>query len=421
MISDRILAELNKFKRIGVAVSGGADSMALLHYLYYHDYNVIVINIEHGIRGERSIDDTEFVKSFCDTLSIPCKVFRVDSLSYAKEFGTTIEQAARVLRHDIFKKFSVKHGIPIATAHHKLDQAESVFMHIARGTGIDGLTGMAFSDGHLIRPLIDTDKEDIIEYITSNEVPFVDDETNSDENYSRNYVRNTVFPIITDRYPTFADNLIKLSKRACEIKDLINGLEPKSELNYGGIILDLNGIHPVLAASAIMTACDTLGVTSDIEERHLDAILDLSENKRIDLPHGLTAYNEYGKIAITHEDSGDKPKYHLTDGRYGFGYGELEIIISDKALADYKQIDYAKLDSNTLIRTRQDGDKITLSYGNKNISDILTDRKIPLRLRDRVPLIASGGDMVAVGDIEVSPKYRIAKNSKKIVNFKWIK
>lgn len=421
MISDRILNELNKFKRIGVAVSGGADSMALLHYLYYHDYNVIVINIEHGIRGERSIDDTEFVKSFCDTLSIPCKVFRVDSLSYAKECGMTIEQAARVLRHDIFKKFSVKHGIPIATAHHKLDQAESVFMHIARGTGIDGLTGMAFSDGHLIRPLIDTDKEDIIEYITSNEVPYVDDETNSDENYSRNYIRNTVFPIIIERYPTFVDNLIKLSKRACEIKDLINGLAPKPEQNYGGIILDLNGIHPVLAASAIMTACDTLGVTSDIEERHIDAILDLTENKRIDLPHGLTAYNEYGKIAITHEDSDDTPEYHLADGRYGFGYGELEIIVSDKVLAEYKQIDYAKVNANTLIRTRQDGDKITLSYGNKNISDILTDRKIPLRLRDRVPLIESGEDIVAVGDIEVSPEYRITKNSKKIINLKWIK
>lgn len=421
MISDRILNELNKFKRIGVAVSGGADSMALLHYLHYHDYNVIVINIEHGIRGERSIDDTEFVKSFCDTLSIPCKVFRIDSLSYAKECGMTIEQAARVLRHDIFKKFSVKHGIPIATAHHKLDQAESVFMHIARGTGIDGLTGMAFSDGHLIRPLIDTDKEDIIEYVTSNEVPFVDDETNADENYSRNYVRNAVFPIITERYPTFADNLIKLSKRAGEIKDLIKGLEPKAEINFGGVLLDLNGVHPVLAASAIMTACDTLEVTSDIEERHIDAIIELPENKRIDLPHGLTAYNEYGRIAITHDDNCEKPEYPLTDGRYGFGYGEFEIILSDKALEDYKQIDYAKLDASALIRTRKDGDKITLSYGNKNISDILTDRKIPLRLRDRVPLIESGAEIVAVGDIEVSPNYRITKKTDKIINFKWIK
>lgn len=421
MISDRILKELNKFKRIGVAVSGGADSMALLHYLYYHDYNVIVINIEHGIRGERSIEDTEFVKSFCDTLSIPCKVFRIDSLSYAKECGMTIEQAARVLRHNIFKKFSVKHGIPIATAHHKLDQAESVFMHIARGTGIDGLTGMTFSDGHLIRPLIDTDKEDIIEYIASNEVPFVDDETNSDVNYSRNYVRNAIFPIITERYPTFADNLIKLSKRAGEIKDLIKGLEPKAEKNYGSIVLDLNGIPSVLAASAIMTACDTLGVTSDIEERHIDAILELPENKRIDLPHGLTAYNEYGRIAITLEDNIDIPQYPFKDGRFGFGYGEFEIILSDKALDGYKQIDCAKVDASAIIRTRKDGDKITLSYGNKNISDILTDRKIPLRLRDKVPLIENGGEIVAIGDIEVSPKYRITKNTDKIINFKWIK
>lgn len=421
MISDRILKELNKFKRIGVAVSGGADSMALLHCLYYHDYNVIVINIEHGIRGERSIEDTEFVKSFCDTLSIPCKVFRIDSLSYAKECGMTIEQAARVLRHDIFKKFSVKHGIPIATAHHKLDQAESVFMHIARGTGIDGLTGMTFSDGHLIRPLIDTDKEEIIEYIASNEVPFVDDETNSDVNYSRNYVRNAVFPIITERYPTFVDNLIKLTKRAGEIQELIKGLEPKAEKNYGSIVLDINGIPSVLAASAIMTACDTLGVTSDIEERHIDAILELPENKRIDLPHGLTAYNEYGRIAITLEDNIDIPQYPFKDGRFGFGYGELEIILSDKALDGYKQIDCAKVDASAIIRTRKDGDKITLSYGNKNISDILTDRKIPLRLRDRVPLIESGGEIVAVGDIEVSPNYRISKKMDKIINLKWIK
>lgn len=418
MISDRIFKELTKFKRIGVAVSGGADSMALLHYLYYHDFNIIVINIEHGIRGERSNSDTEFVKSFCDTLSIPCKVFRVDSLSYAKEFGMTIEQAARELRHDIFKKFSVKHDIPIATAHHKLDQSESVFMHIARGTGIDGLTGMAFSDGHLIRPLIDTSKEDIIEYVTSNEVPYVDDETNSDDYYSRNYVRNAIFPIITERYPTFADNLVKLSKRAVEIKELIDELTPKPELNYGGVLLNLNGFHRILAASAIMKACDKLGVTSDIEERHIDAILELPENKRIDLPHGLTAYNEYGMIAITHDVS-DIIEYSLTDGKYGFGYGELEITVSDKALNGYKQIDCAKLNGSAVIRIRRDGDKISLSYGSKNISDILTDRKIPLRLRDRVPIIESNGEIVAVGDIEVSPNYRITNETKKVINFKW--
>lgn len=418
MISDRIFKELTKFNRIGVAVSGGADSMALLHYLYYHDFNVIVINIEHGIRGERSVSDTEFVKSFCDTLSIPCKVFRVDSLSYAKEFGMTTEQAARVLRHDIFKKFSVKHGIPIATAHHKLDQSESVFMHIARGTGIDGLTGMAFSDGHLIRPLIDTDKEDINEYVTSNEVPFVDDETNSYDYYSRNYVRNVIFPTITERYPSFADNLVKLSKRAVEIKELIDELMPKLELSYGSVLLKLSGVHRVLAASAIMKACDMLGVTSDIEERHIDTILELPENKRIDLPHGLTAYNEYGIIAIT-LDIGDSIEYALADGKYGFGYGEIEVIMSDTALEGYKQIDYAKVSDGAVIRIRHNGDKISLSYGNKNISDILTDKKIPLRLRDRVPIIESNGNIVAVGDIEVSPNYRITNETKKVVNFKW--
>lgn len=418
MISDRILKELTKFKRIGVAVSGGADSMALLHYLYYHDFNVIVINIEHGIRGERSIDDTEFVKSFCDTLSIPCKVFRVDSLSYAKEFGMTTEQAARVLRHGIFKKFSDKHSIPIATAHHKHDQSESVFMHIARGTGIDGLTGMAFLDGHLIRPLIDTAKEEIFEYVTSYEVPYVDDETNSDVNYSRNYVRNVIFPTITERYPSFADNLVKLSKRASEIKELIDELTPKLEFSYGGILLNLDGVQRVLAAAAIMKACDALGVTSDIEERHIDAVLELPDNKRIDLPHGLTAFNEYGLIAITHKVC-DYIEYDLTDGKYGFGYGELEIISSDSALDGYKQIDQAKLDFGAVIRVRQDGDKISLSYGNKNISDILTDRKIPLRLRDKVPLIENKGEIVAVGDIEVSPKYRITKETNKVINFKW--
>lgn len=418
MISERIFKELTKFNRIGVAVSGGADSMALLHYLYYHDFNVIVINIEHGIRGESSVCDTEFVKSFCDTLSIPCKVLRVDSLSYAKEFGMTTEQAARVLRHDILKKFSVKHGIPIATAHHKLDQSESVFMHIARGAGIDGLAGMTFIDGHLIRPLIDTAKEDIIEYVTNNEVPYVDDETNSDDYFSRNYVRNVIFPTITERYPSFADNLVKLSKRAVEIKELIDELMPKLELSYGSVLLNLSGVHRVLAASAIMKACDMLGVTSDIEERHIDAILVLPENKRIDLPHGLTAYNEYGIIAIA-LDIGDKQEYALSDGRYGFGYGELEIKLSDKALKDYKQIDYAKLNAGTVIRTRREGDKISLNYGSKNISDILTDKKIPLRLRDSVPIIESDGEIVAVGDIEVSPNYRITNETNKVINFKW--
>ena len=191
-----IQINLNKFisnpsfagKTIGVALSGGRDSVALAYALKKADVSLIAVNVEHGIRGESSVNDSKFVEEFCKKYDIPLLSFSVDVPSFCKQNGYTTEQGARILRYDIFDKVLSDGKCDfIALAHHADDQVETVFMRIIRGTGVRGLCGMSAVSGKYIRPLLDCTREDINDFIAKNELPYVDDETNFDTDYTRNF------------------------------------------------------------------------------------------------------------------------------------------------------------------------------------------------------------------------------------------
>ena len=194
MIKSHIVSIINTYPVIALAVSGGVDSMAMLEWFRQNrpKDSFLIINIDHHIRGEESRRDSDFVKCYADKYGIELKKYDVDAIGFAKENGYTIEQAARILRHKIFEAAVQQYASAVATAHHAQDQAESVFMHIARGTGIDGLQGMSVEDGHILRPLLFTTKQEILEYVDKNKIEFCEDSTNKDNNYSRNFIRNQI-------------------------------------------------------------------------------------------------------------------------------------------------------------------------------------------------------------------------------------
>lgn len=421
MINCDIKRILDGLEHFGVAVSGGSDSMALLAWLErnYDKSRFDVINVEHGIRGYNSLRDTAFVQQYCNDHGIACTVSHVDVPSFALSEGCTIEQAARILRHKIFAEYNKTHGFCVLTAHHADDQAESIIMHIARGCGINGLHGMNVRDGYLIRPLINVDKAAINRYINDNEIPFVQDETNADSAYNRNFIRNQVIPLIESKYPSFKNNLLRLGKKAEIYDDFAERFVPKLFVDKeGAVSADLRDLHSLIAYKTINKACNLLDINVDIEERHYKLILELQDNDCIDLPHALRVFKENGiTVFVIIEDKAVNNAYNLAVGTYDLGYGKL--IIQNDSAEGFKQIDIDKIPPDAIIRTRRDGDKIQLDYGTKSVGKLLTDKKIPRRLKDFVPIIAANNDVVAVGDIAIAESVKINGNTKRVLNIKW--
>lgn len=414
---------------LGVGVSGGADSMALLHYLNSIkedlDIDLVAITVDHGLR-ENAGSDCDFVMSYCKENRIRCHKFKVDSYKIAKERGLCIEQAAREARYGVFDAL-IKKGIvdKIALAHHMGDQAETILLHILRGAGLVGATGMDYiRDGIYIRPMLNVTKDEIIKYLYENSIDHVEDETNADSTFSRNYLRNKIMPLLRKKFPAVDQNLVNFGKACKEDDDFIAKqvsfdaiiTEPtivKIPLNY--FIYDKS-----LTSRMIMKAFDSLGVVADIERKHIKMVTDLAnaENgKKLDLPHNTTAIKEYEYITITR-----KVKEVITDSQ-GLKVGKTSF--ADMYEIDVKRtkmfvlrpgvqlMDTKKIPADAVWRVRQKGDKFEkFGGGTKPLRTYLIDKKIPARLRDSLPILAKGDEVYCILGVEISNKVKVDQDTK---------
>lgn len=202
--------------RILCAVSGGRDSICLLHYLWklgmQEDFSVAAVHMDHGQRSTAQ-RDVFFVQNFCRERLIPCVTERVSVPSKAKEWGVSIEEAGRRLRYEAFDRAAkLTCADRIATAHHAGDQAETVLLHLLRGTGPEGLTGIPPVRGRIIRPLLETSREEIEKYLAENSLPHVEDETNWDTTMTRNRLRLTVMPMLKELYPAAEQSICRTAE-----------------------------------------------------------------------------------------------------------------------------------------------------------------------------------------------------------------
>ena len=229
----------NKGDRIGVAVSGGSDSVALLHFLSLKKdvlgIDLVVLHVDHGIR-EESEKDCNFVEKMAKEIGVSFHKFKVDVPKLAKESGESLETVAREARYSIFKKLIENKVVDkIALAHHKNDQAETILMHIFRGSGVSGAKGMEpISNGIYIRPLLDTSKDEILKYIKENKLSYCEDYTNSDNSYSRNFVRNVIMKEITSRWENAIDSIVNFGKSAGEDDSYIS-----SQIDGGAVLIEM--------------------------------------------------------------------------------------------------------------------------------------------------------------------------------------
>ncbi len=420
---------------VGVGCSGGADSMALLTYLADNqsrfDIEVVAVHVDHKIR-ENSGDDAEFVRQKAKQLGVRFYKFVVDVPKIANEKNQSLETAGREGRRNVFKAL-VDKGIvnKIALAHHMSDQVETILMHLFRGSGLAGMRGMQPVSSFYVRPLLNTKKEEILEYVNANAIEYVEDYTNFENNYNRNFLRNVILKDICSRWPGAEDAIINFSNAIKEDDDFIN-----SQVSMDNVILDTKMAKiPIsyfmnsssLTARMIFQTLRKLGITHDIERKHIDLILDLVENgdngNKISLPFGIVAVKEYDYLTITNNEKVE-PEEFVKPFRCGDinvpNFGKVcvkkmkDFDLVDTWVADEGElfIDVKKLPKDAVWRYRQEGDNFTkFGGGTKKLKSYLIDKKVPARLRNFIPVLASGKEVYVIAGLEVSDKVKVERGS----------
>ncbi len=419
---------INKGETVAVALSGGSDSMALLYYMISQaeklPFNLIAINVEHGIRGEESLLDSKFVASQCKALSVPLLTYSIDCVKEAKKQKLSIEQVARKLRYECFYDALSKGKCDkIATAHHNDDNVESVLFNLFRGTGIKGLTGIKENyENKIIRPFLSVKKAEILKYVEENAIPFVTDSTNLSDEYTRNFLRLNVIPKIREVFPDFDQSIYALSKIAKREDEYMDSEAKKAVIESENTLSILTDTPKAIFYRAVFIILKKLGLEKDWESVHADAVYSLVSSQNasmVNLPKNIVAIREYERIVFFKEEEKDKKPFPFSLGNFTFG--DKTIIVNDVLSPDLKSGlfgDLDKIPKGAIIRKKQDGDQFAkFGGGTKSLSDFLTDKKIPLRERDNLPLLASGKEILCIFGVAISNKIKVDDNTKKTIQF----
>ncbi|MEG1608257.1 MAG: tRNA lysidine(34) synthetase TilS, partial [Clostridia bacterium] len=294
----------------------------------------------------------------------------------------------------------------VLTAHHLGDQTESVLMHIFRGTGINGLCGMSFDDGVLIRPLLSVSKSQIQDFASANAIDYVTDSTNTQTDYSRNKIRLDIIPQLTSVYGNIDGNIARLTAVATQIKTFVNNHCPTPIKEGDCVKVKTEWLleRDFISAELVARAVESLTTRVDLTKEHIDMVYDLAtatNAQKINLPFGVVAYKEYDFISFTLAKNSNES---ITFAQFGQGQFDCGSWIVNISTTDNGGL---VCDLNTLkdcvLRTRATGDTFKkFGGGTKSLGDFFTDKKTPLRQRPSIVLLAKGSTIMAALPYEIS-------------------
>lgn len=405
---DKTVEKFNMLKcgdTVLVGCSGGADSMLLLDYLLnVRDkmcLTVKVAHIEHGIRGKESLDDADFVKDFCEKYGIEFNLMSINAVTESEKLGMGIEEYSRKKRYEFFNSIECD---KIATAHNLSDNAETVLFRLARGTGLKGICGIPAVRGKIIRPLIEITSQDIRNYCDKNDIKYRVDSTNSCDDYSRNYIRNQIVPLMLNINDNFYGNINSFVECASEDNEFIAAYTEnvyKSILVEKGLLIKKLKELPIsIQKRVVLKYFNEKGVSLDLV--HINSVLELIYKKsKVQIKGDFFAVSdcEILRFADYSENNRDK--------KFSFVTQVLKISEFDNKNIDFF-CDCDKIVGSVNVRSRKNGDIIKPFKRNctKTLKKLFNEFKIPEELRCGVGVVTD--DVGVIGIIGYCVDERVA-------------
>jgi len=411
--------DIRKNSTIVIGVSGGPDSMALVHALYSihkeYSFRLIVAHVDHMFRGQESYEDLLYVSDWCHQYAIQFESTRVDIPSFMEETGQGSSLAARNCRYAFFEEVMKKYNADyLALAHHGDDQIETVLMRLVRGASSKGIAGILpkrmFSCGEIIRPLLSLTKNDLEDYCNEQNIAPRIDPSNKKNTYTRNRFRNNVLPFIKNENPLAHERFNEFSMQQVEDETYLMELT-KSHLNKvirnkdsGTIVIDILRFQSIaisLQRRGIQLILEYIyeEIPSNLSSSHIRKIIGMvREGKttwKLDFPKGLKVYRSYNDLLFTFEEKKALPYEILVEIPSTIvlpnGMSLIVKIEEEKVEPsnDTFRIPLKDVSLPITVRTRKDGDRMSLKgmNGSKKIKDIFINEKVHHSLRDEWPII----------------------------------
>jgi len=423
--------------RILAAVSGGIDSVVLLDLLASlsaeWDLKVVILHVNHQLRGRESNADEKFVTSLAKHYGVPLHTARVETKSEAARKRLSIQEAARDLRYAFFqKKMAELHGDVVATAHNANDNAETMLLNFFRGTGIDGIAGIPIqrNDASIVRPLLFATRPEIAGYARERKLRYREDSSNLTDKYSRNFVRRRVIPLLEERVNT---SLVQsLSNSSAIFKACAEYLREQVKNAWPAIISEADGeilfvkeilwrqhpymrqliVHDVFLRKNIEPSADRIGAVL--------SLLGAEKGSRVDCGNGWRAENESDHIRLNRRTAAADFSYVLQEeGVISNDLFSLSVKKSKNvpnklgSHSSTEYVDAGKVRFPVCIRSWKEGDSfVPLGMKHrKKVSDFFVDLKIPRSEKMRIPIVESGGNIVWVAGCRIDDRFKITSAS----------
>lgn len=440
-------ALLSPGETVLVAVSGGPDSLCLLHRLWTErearQIRVEAAHLDHGLRGEESAAEADWVAAWCRERGIACHVGKEDVAAWALQHKQSKQEAARAVRYAFLERTAAVIGAnKIATGHNRGDQVETVLAHILRGTGTDGLRGIPERRGLLIRPMLDVSRAEVEAYCAAHGLSPRQDSSNfSPDHYTRNRIRLELLPQLRSQYnPRVDDALVRLSEIAARDSDYLAGQAQaaladavRSE-SKGRLELDraaLAALHPALLPYALRQAIEQIrGSKEGISYESLSLAGEAVAGSK---PHSFALMLSYPTctlkvtqdtatvFVLADEDAlhGDFSAPLPVPGEAALPELGWTLTASWKETPGAARLDADAVDFNSLVaRNRRTGDRIDpLGMGgrHKKVSDIFTDAKAPRSERARTPIVADADGIVWVAGYALAERVKVTDKTARVL------
>ena len=415
-LREKLIEENDK---VIVGFSGGPDSVFLLEMLLKLreeiNFEIILVHINHLLRGENSDGDENFSLEHGKKKGLKVFSRKIDITTLGKVKGLTLEEAGREARYDFFREIFNREGADkIALAHNKDDQLETFMFRLTRGTGLEGLEGIDSKRDEYIRPICEIYKKDIVEYLDENEIPYRIDKTNFENEFTRNSIRLDLIPFIEKRYnPKFKDRLYSLIEEIREVNRVLK-VEFDKYLIDGKLSIErLKKVDKYLLSKILIQYLYSYNIeVSRKKIKSAEDIIYKGGSKDISLNGKYILRKDYDFLTVIknrEEEEREKEIRLKIPGCVVFGEYEIEASLTNKIIYD-KENFYTclKTGDELTVRSRKDGDRI-IPVGMKSakkVKDILINEKVPKEQREKIPVITYNDEVVWIAGVKGSNKYK---------------